>query len=175
MRSDIRAQQLGDHNQRGVAAIMAVGVVHALEIVNIAENDREDGRRAFAALLLLLKAFQHVAPVRKLSQRVKPRHALKLLLIAQQALIRLLQLPIRLPQLLLRPLQLDMRLDSGRQLIHIERLGDVIHAARLKSIEFINDVGQRGHKNDGNVLRVGLLFQAAAGVKSVHVRHHHVQ
>lgn len=51
-----------------------------------------------------------------------------------------------------------MRRDARQDFFVLKRLGDIIHAARLKTLDFIGRVGQRGHKITGISLMVARVF-----------------
>jgi hypothetical protein len=56
-----------------------------------------------------------------------------------------------------------------------DRLGDAIDAAGFEPAHDVFGFCQPGHNNHGHVGQPGILLQAAAGLKTVHARHHRVE
>ena len=70
---------------------------------------------------------------------------------------------------------LQVHLHAGQHFLGLDRLGDVVHTARLQRGHQVFGIKQAGHEDDGDVRRLRRRFQAPGHLKTVHAGHHGVQ
>jgi hypothetical protein len=70
---------------------------------------------------------------------------------------------------------LQVHVHARQHFLGLDRLGDVVDAARLQRRHQVLGFGQPGHEDDGNVRRGGVGLQAARHLEAVDARHHRVE
>jgi hypothetical protein len=78
-------------------------------------------------------------------------------------------------KLLLESAEREVCLYAGYHFLGLQGFGNVIDGSGLEAFEFIVDLDQGGHKNDGNRLRGRIRFELATGFKSVKTGHEHIE
>src|SRR5689334_13385580 len=126
-----------------VARLVAVGVVDALEVVQVAHDAREWLIEPLGVMEHLLQPVVQVAPV------VEPREAVRLRHVAE-ALVDLEQLALALLQRLLEALDAQHRANPRLQLGEVDRLGDVVVGTRLEPLHLGLGGVERGLHDDGD-------------------------
>ena len=78
-------------------------------------------------------------------------------------------------QLDLQPAELQVRLDTGVQFFHLERLGEVIHSAGGERFDLVQLLGESADEDDGNSLELVVGLELFAHFVAIHLRHIDVQ
>ena len=68
----------------------------------------------------------------------------------------------------------EMHANARQQLVGHDRLGDVVDAAGLQALDDVLGLAQAGHEDHRHMRQRLVLLQAAAGLETVHARHHGV-
>lgn len=89
-----------------------------------------------------------------------------------QFALELLVAPDQLP---LEPLQGEMRLDPGDDLLGLEGLRQVVRGAGLEAPNLVCDFVERGQEDDDSIGELWIRPQLPAGLVPVHARRQYIQ
>ena len=154
--------------QYGIAGLVAVGVVHALEAIQVTHHAGERLVQALRVLEHLLDPFLEVAPVVEARERVGLRHV-------PQPFVGLEQLAFALLQLVLEALDAQHRREPRLQLGEVDRLRDVVVGTGLESLDLVlRRIEGRLH-DDRDEREVVVAFDAARDFDPVDLGHHDVE
>ena len=139
---------------------MAVGVVDALEVVDVGDRDRHRTVSTPCSPDLATQLLEDGAAVPQTRQVVMGRLDLKGLLRAEQIALQV--------EDAFTGAQADLQLES------VEGLGQEVVGARLETRQHVFSAGFRGQEDEIHVGR-GLLADDAANLQAVEIRHHPVE
>jgi hypothetical protein len=142
------AEDVGDLPQHGVAGLVAVRVVDALEVVDVGHDDGERLVEARGVLERLGEPLLDVPPVVDAGEPVGLRHAP--------------QLVVGPRQLLLQRLDAQQRLHARLELGELDRLGDVVVGAGVEPLDHVLGAVERGLQHDRHERQPGLALMRRA-------------
>jgi hypothetical protein len=154
--------------QHRVTGLVAVGVVDALEPVEVDHHAGDGLVQALAMLPHLAQALLDVPTVVQPCQPVGLRHM-------PQPLVDLEEFALALLKRLLKALDPEHRIDPRSKLREIDRLGDVIVGARLEALDLVVGRVERRLHDDRDERERPVPLDAARDLEAVHFRHHHVE
>jgi len=166
--ADFVPQDARELLQHCVTRLMAVGIVDALEAIEIAHHAGERLVEPLGVLEHLLETFFQISPVVEPREHVGLRHVPK-------SFIRFEQLALALLELLLQAFDPQHRLEPRLELREVDRLRDVIVRARLESLDLVLGRVERRLHDDRNERQRFVRLDPAGDFDTVDLRHHDVE
>ena len=161
-------QDPGELLQHGVAGLMAVGVVHTLEAIQITQHHRHRLVQAARMAERLLQALLDVASIIEAGQRIGLRHL-------EQLSIDLRQLAFAIFERILQRLDAQHRLHARLELGEVDRLRDVVVRPGIQSFDLVLGGIERGLKDDRNERQVRVCLDPSHHLEAIDARHHDVE
>ena len=154
--------------QNRIARLMAVGVVHTLEAIQITQHHRKRLLEPSRMTECFFEALLQIAPVVEPRQRIGLRYL-------EEPRIHLRELSLALLERVLQPLDAQHGLHARFELGEVDRLRDVIVGAGVQPLDLVLCGIEGGLQDDRDEGQVPVGLQPAHDFEAVDARHHHVE
>jgi hypothetical protein len=154
-------QSVGEHPEDDVAAVMALGVVDMLEMVDVEQDDREGIAVARGDFEVVQELSFEVPAVRKTGEHVGSAD--------------LLELEVALPQVGLELFDADGGADASEKLGRFKRLFQVVVSSAAQPREDVVDACPDRQEHDRDLFESGVAFEEGKYFEAVEARHFDVE
>ena len=166
--ANLGAQNTRELLEHRVARLVAIGVVHTLEAIEIAHHAGERLVQPLGVLEHLVDPLLEMPPVIEAGERVRLRHV-------PQLFIRLHQLALAFLELLLETLDAQHRREPRLQFGEVDGLRDVVVGAGLESLDLVLRRVERRLHDDRNERQARIALDPASDLDAIHHGHHDVE
>ena len=161
-------QDAGELLQYHIAHLMAVGVVHALEAIQITHHHCQRLLEPPRVTEHFLQTLLQVTPIVESRQRIGLRHL-------EETCVDFGQLALSLLQCVLESLDAQHRFHARFELGEVDRLRDVVVGTGVQSLDLVLGRIQRGLQDDRDERELLVRFDAPHDFEAIDARHHHVE
>ena len=164
----LRLEELRELFEHRVSRLVSMIVVHALEPVYVAHNQRDRFMQSNRVQPHLVQTLLERASVLHLGEPVGEGDL-------PQLVVQLRQLFFSCRQIGLESLDAEQRVNPCLELGEIDRLGDVVVGAGVQTFDLVLGRVERRLHDHGNEGKIFVGLQSSDDFHAVHLRHHHVE
>ena len=154
--------------QYRVTDLMAVGVVHTLEAIQITQHDGDGFFQPSRMSKRLLESLLDVATIVESRERIRLRHL-------QQTRVHFRQLSFTFLERILQSLDAQHRFHASFELGEVDGLCDVVVSARIESFDFVLSRVECGLQDDWNERQALVRLESPYDLEPIDARHHDVE